>query len=611
MRRSIREVPFQMNIRIILFMIFLCMVIIVSRLWNLQITHGEEYREISKNNQVRKIILTAPRGNIYDRNGVVLADTRPSYDLTVFLEDVDDVEPLAEALAPIIQIDKEDIKSRLQKAMTDRMRLPYIPYTLKKDLDLSEIIRIEEINFELPGVSISPVPIRHYTHDGLTAHVVGYIGKISRSEYETLGEKGYLQWDTIGKTGAEKSFEEYLKGVHGGKQVQIDNRNLLVSVLGKKDPVQGNDVYLTIDVEIQKKIIEAFGEYKGVCILMNARTGEILSYVSRPGFDPNVFATGDASISQLFVDENHPLVDRVISGEYAPGSTFKPVVALAALKNRIIDDKTSVLCTGVFTFGGIRFKCWKRYGHGEVNLNTSLEQSCNVFYYNIGKEIGWEPIYETGRLFGFGSPTGFIFEGEKSGILPSEDWKKAKLGEPWYKGESINYSIGQGYLLVTPLQMAVYAAALGNRGTILRPFVEKRIVGNDGVLIDQGKAEYRKNLNLNEQSLEWVRHGLYCVVNSKKGTGRRASLLKELNIEVSGKTGTAQAAEGGERINHSWFMSYAPSGNPVVACIVLVERKDSGAQYAAPIAHVALKAYFEKYPLPQEAPSQEEKEENS
>lgn len=576
---------------------FLSFLVIVVRLWNLQVTHGETYKEISTNNRVRKIILAAPRGNIYDRQGKVLADTRPSYDLTVFLEDIEDTEPLAKSLAPLIYMEEEKIKSRLDKAISNRARLPYIPYTLKKDLSLSEIVKIEEENFDLPGVTISAIPIRNYTYGGMTSHLLGYIGKVNKREYEELKEKGYQKWDIVGKLGVEKALETELRGIHGGKQVQIDNRNLLDTVLGKKDPLQGNDVYLTIDIDLQKKIVESFGEYKGACVLINTRTGEVLSYISRPGFDSNLFATGDSAIGKLFIDERHPLVDRVISGEYAPGSTFKPIVALGALKEKVIDEKTSVLCTGVFSFGGMRFKCWKKYGHGEVNLNVSLEQSCNVFYYNAGKEMGWKPIFEVGKLFGFGKKTGIILEGEKNGILPSESWKRRRLGEPWYKGESINYSIGQGYLLVTPLQIAVYAAALANRGTILEPVIEKMVVGDDGTPIHKGEPRIRGKMELNKDLIALIRKGMFSVVNSKRGTGRRAR-LKEQDIKVAGKTGTAQASEKGMRINHSWFMSFAPYDDPIVACIVLVENTDSGAKFAAPIAHVALKAYFEKYPYP-------------
>ena len=597
MRRSSQYVPFHLHIRVIMVAVFLAFVVILFRLWNLQITHGMMYRELSTNNRVRRVILAAPRGKIFDRNGVVLADTRPSYDLTIFLEDLEDMKGLSKRLAPIIDRTEEEVLKKLQRAVSDRGRLPYIPYTLKKDLSLKEVIQIEEINFDLPGVSIATVPIRHYPYADLTAHLIGYIGKINKKEYSEQKDKGYFRWDIIGKSGVEKTKEKYLRGAHGGKQVQINNRNLLDKILGKKDPVKGHDLYLTIDIDIQKKVGEAFDDYRGACMMMDVRTGEVLTYISRPSFDPNYFSTGDPAISRLFVDKTYPLIDRIINGEYAPGSTFKPIVALAGLREKVVDSSTSVLCTGVFRFGGIRFKCWKKYGHGEVNLDVSLEQSCNVYYYNIGKEIGWKPIFEMGKLFGFGKKTGIELTGEKKGILPSESWKRKKIGEPWYKGESINYSIGQGYLLITPAQLGVYAAALANRGILLTPVIEKKVIDNNGSVMFEASSAPGKKIDINLEDLALVRHGMYSVVHGKKGTGRRAK-LKELGILMAGKTGTAQASEDGMRINHSWFISFAPYDDPVVACIVLVEHTDSGAKFASPIAHAALKAYFEKNPVP-------------
>ncbi|MCK5707413.1 MAG: penicillin-binding protein 2 [Candidatus Aureabacteria bacterium] len=596
MRRVSRHVSYQFNLKVIQTAIFLMFLVLVLRIWNLQIIHGEEYRELSKNNRVRKIVLPAPRGNIYDRNGKLLADTRPSYNLTVFLEDIKDIEKLSKSLAPLVDMESKKISSLLEKATSDKRRLPYLPFALKKDLSLEEIIKVEEVGFDLPGVSIAPVPIRNYLYKDITAHLIGYIGRVNKKQYNDLKDSGYFRWDEIGKIGAEQAFEKYLRGTHGGKQVQINNRNLLDKVLGEKDPLQGMDLYLTIDIDIQKKITEAFEDHRGACVLMNAKTGEILSYVSRPSYDPNWFSTGSRKIGTLFIDEAYPLVDRIISGEYAPGSTFKPVVALAALKEEIINKQTSILCNGVFRFGGMRFKCWKKYGHGEVNLNTSLEQSCNVFYYNIGKEIGWKPIHDTGKNLGFGKLTGIILKGEKRGILPSEGWKRKRIGEPWYKGETINYSIGQGYLLVTPLQLALYTTALANREKLFKPIIEKEILDGDGSVVHKKDPEIMSNINIDIDDLGLVRQGLYSVVSGKRGTGRRVSLKKEFEIEVAGKTGTAQASEKGKKINHSLFICFAPYDDPIVACAVLVEYTDSGAKYASPIARVALKSYFEKYP---------------
>jgi len=571
-------------------LIFLCIFLLLGwELWVLQIDQGAYHKDLALKNCIRTVLLPAPRGRILDRTGEVLADSRPRFDLVVTQEDVDSIGSVAKILSLILDISKKDI---VKKILDRTSHLPYEPSILVTDLPLEKVMRVSENLYRLSGIALRTVPVRHYTEGALACHLLGYTGKIPKNQMDMYIAKNYNPNDQIGRTGVEKSFEAILRGTSGGQQIQVNSRGHLDQILGEEPAIPGSDIYLTLDKKIQDVLEKAYGDYFGAAVVLEVASGDVLALMSRPGFDPNDFvANNNKKISSYFQDLNFPLLNKAISSEFAPGSIFKPIVVLAGLKSGNITDKTSVRCIGKFTLGKTTFKCWKEWGHEEVDIWKSLEQSCNVFYYILGKEMGYAPIAEMSKAFHLGLPTGIPLSSEKSGLVPTPEWKKKHFKNPdmqrWQLGDTINFSIGQGLLLVTPIQMACVTAAIASRGTFPKPNLLLDTENYKAPLLE--KKQIFSQIPLTSKDIEWVRLGMFNVVNARYGTGRLASLK---GISAAGKTGTAQVRNKKGEFKNTWFICFAPFEAPKIAMAILVEKGTSGGECAAPIAKKIMASYF-------------------
>jgi len=576
------------------------------RIWYLQILKGDSFEELAKNNRMRMVSLAPFRGELKDRNEETLVGVRPSFNLYITPEDVENISETLDFLAETITFDRKLLNKAIKHTRSFKNIL------IKADVSREDVAFVEENKMRLPGIQIQAEPLRSYKYGNMAAHVFGYLGEISKNRL--LEEEGdfYRSGDLVGKDGIEKIFESTLKGQKGLKEVEVDVSGRELAVLRRLPPVGGNVVTLTLDSILQQTAEKALsgvpGEpFSGALVLMKVKTGEILAAVSKPSFDPNLFAGGISRRNWrgLLFDEMHPLQNRVVQGQYPPGSIHKIVVALAGLEEGIVDEKTTFYCPGYYNLGRGKYRCWKRGGHGKVDIHKALKESCDVYFYNLGNKLGVDTIARYANQFGLGRLTGIPLFGEKPGLAPTEKWKLKSKGENWYPGETISASIGQGFNLVTPIQQAVLLAGVANNGTIVKPFLVKKIESLKGQLIQEFSPEIKIKGNISEKSLEIVRDGLRAVVNEDGGTGRRSRLP---DIIVSGKTGTAQVVrmKSGDVPeeedtpflfrDHAWFAAFAPYDDPEIAISVLVEHGGHGGSAAAPIARKVLKKYFELYP---------------
>jgi len=579
--------------RIILFYlgIFFTFAIIGKQLWILQIESGEYYKELADNNRFKVQIIPPPRGLVYDKNEDLLIDNRPRYDMIATLEEIINPEKEAEILSEILNIPYKIILKKL--TVRDKSLPRYAPSIVATDLSEICLTKAYENLYKLSGIDIEIKPVRSYIYDKLASHILGYTGRISKKELKQLKDTNYNRNDEIGKKGVEHAFESFIRGIPGGRQVQVNSFGQLDAIFGEKKPIKGNDIYLTIDLKIQKTVEKAIEGKKGAIIVMNPNTGAILAMTSQPSFNPNDFSTGSSSkIRKYLIDKSFPLLNKAISSQFAPGSIFKPIVALAGLKKKIITHETSVFCNGKFKLGNSIFKCWRKWGHGETDLIKSLEQSCNVFYYSMGKEMGWEAIYNMCKKFKFGEKTGIKLNGEKSGLVPSESWKKKRFknraDQKWHLGDTINFSIGQGALLTTPIQLVCMVSAIATKGLLPSPYYVEKILNKNKEIIYTPEKNIT-NLNIPLEDIKKVRHGMFNVVNARYGTGRKARVK---GIKSAGKTGTAQIKSKGVDRKNTWFICFSPFDNPEIAMVILIEDGESGGSSAAPIAKQIIASYF-------------------
>ncbi len=573
------------------------------RLWYLQIISHEDYQERSVRNRTRVLPLEAPRGPVYDRNGTLLVDNRPSFRISVMRQDVEDKQALLQRLAELLEIDLEILEERWKEGR----RFPiYRPVPLATDVSWDLMERVQEHSVELPGVLTEVRPVRDYLEKGSAAHLVGYLGEITEDELRSGNFSGYQAGDFVGKIALEKTFEPYLKGEKGRRLVEVDVKGKLLRQLQMESARPGNKLYLTLDRELQQAADIAFGDQSGAAIALDIATGDVLAMVSRPTFDPSQFARGIASDEWLALlkDKRHPLQNKVIAGQYPPGSTFKMVVALAAMREGIAGSTRSVYCGGDFELGGSRFRCWKKAGHGQTDLKKALRESCDVWFYQVGLELGIDKLSLAAREFGLGAPVGYPLPGEKAGVIPSREWKRARYNQPWYAGETVIASIGQGFVLSTPLQLAVMTAALANGGKVLKPQLIERIEDWQGNLLLQPETEIVRQIEYSDAAWKAINRGLVAVVNEPRGTGQIARLEQ---VEVAGKTGTSQVVrrksdeeeeldEGGDvpyRFRpHALFVAYAPADQPQIAVAVIVEHGQHGGSAAGPVAKSIIEQYF-------------------
>jgi len=560
------------RINIISAAIFASSLLLLTALFYFQIIGYGYYRSLSLKNTVRTIPLEASRGAIYDRKGIVLAKDDISFNLVLIPQEISDLGNTLNMLSVVTGRKREDLEAIYRK----NYRLPFVPADIISNIPPEKAFKMEERLVDIPGAFIWSVPKRLYPNGRVGSHVIGYIGKIADSELKRLKDYGYSMRDLVGKNGVEQQYDAYLKGDDGGIQIEVDSRSREVSRIGFKEPRKGKDLTLTIDLGLQRFVDMLFKGKKGACIVMESQTGRVRALVSSPEFDPNIFVTGkDADRLKILRDTGHPLLNRAVTGTYPPGSTFKTVVAYAGIATGTVKETTSFLCTGVFKLGNTSFRCWKESGHGYQDIVQALTHSCNVFFYSLGKALGAEQIYRYALSFGLGSLTDIDLPQEVKGIAPGPMWKRFALKAPWYEGDTINYSIGQGYLEVTPIQMLRVITIVANNGFCPQPYVVEDI---EGVKISH-RREYSPRLR--PEFFKMVRAGLFDAVNGPTGTGQNA---KVNGLDISGKTGTAQA--GPSRESHAWFIGFLPANEPLISLVVFIEHGGKGGEDAASIARL-------------------------
>ena len=600
------------KIRVFAILVIFVFICLSMRIWYLQILKWQYLTGLSENNRVRMVSLPAYRGTIKDRNGETLVSIRPSFNLYITPEDAGDSGSSLDLLAKKIKFKRGKLKKSIgrEKSFKDIL--------IKADISREEVAFIEENNMRLPGIKIKAEPLRNYVYKDLMSHTLGYLGEISKSKLKNTNNLFYSQGDFVGKNGLENIFESTLRGKKGHKEVEVDVSGRELKTIRRLPSESGNNLILTLDVKVQAELEKAMTStpekiVNGSAVVIKVQTGEILAIASKPTFDPNEFAEGITSGSwrKLINDEMHPLQNRSIHSQYPPGSTYKIAVAYAALEEGVIDPETTIYCPGHFKLGRGRYRCWKKSGHGAVNLHDALVQSCDVYFYTLGHRMGIDTLARYAKKFGFGTPAGIGLSREKSGLVPSTQWKLKNRKKAWLLGETISASIGQGYNLVTPLQQANMMAAVANGGMLLKPYIVKRIEEPGGTTIKEFFPEIRGQIAGSSENLEVIRKALRDVVNGVRGTGKRSRLK---NIIVSGKTGTVQVVrmKSNEELekedevpykyrDHAWFVAFAPYEKPEIAVAVLVEHGGHGGTTAAPIAKKVFKKYFQLYPLDPDA----------
>ena len=600
------------KIRIFAILVVVSFLCLWMRIWYLQILKWQYLTGLSENNRVRMVTLPANRGMIKDRNGETLVSIRPAFNLYLTPEDARDLDSSLDKLSQRISFDREKLKKKMAQTKSFQEVL------IKGDIPREEVAFVEENNMSLPGIRIRAEPLRNYVFNNLASHTLGYLGEISKASLERLKDPAYRQGDFVGKNGLENIYESLLRGKKGYKEVEVDVSGRELKTLRKLSPESGNNLILTLDVKIQEELEKLMTEtaeqnMNGSVVVMKVQTGEIIAITSKPSFDPNKFAAGISTRNwrDLLTDEWHPLQNRSIHGQYPPGSTYKIVTAIAGLGEGVIKPDTSIFCPGHFKLGRGRYRCWKKSGHGFMNLHDALVQSCDVYFYTIGHRLGIDTIAKYAKRFGLGRSTRLGLSREKKGLVPTTQWKLLNKKEPWQLGETISASIGQGFNLVTPIQQVIMMAAVANRGILLKPYLVKRIEGPEGQLRQEFFPEIIGQIGVDPDHLEQVRMALRDVVNGARGTGKKSRLK---NIIVSGKTGTAQVVrmksdeelEKGEAIpvkyrDHAWFVAFAPYEKPVLAVAIIIEHGGHGGATAGPIAGKIFKKYFKLYPPPSSA----------
>ena len=585
--------------------------LLAGRMYQLQVVESDRYTTLAEENRINLRLLPPPRGRILDRYGRPLAINQENYRVSLVAEQVQDVDAILDALSRIISLGDHERQRILREV---RRRRGFVPVTVRENLQWEDVSRIEVNAPDLPGLSIEVGQSRQYPFAHDFSHVLGYVAAVS--EKEVTGDPLLeLPGFKIGKNGVERVFDRNLRGKAGNSQVEVNAVGRVIRELSRQEGQPGDDLRLTIDRDLQKLAADRLKKEKSAAaVVMDIHNGDVLVLSSVPGFDPNEFVTGLSSRSwrRLVNDPHTPLINKAISGLYAPGSTFKMVVALAALEANIVRPDHRVFCRGFTQLGNARFHCWKKHGHGWQDIYDAHKNSCDVYFYDIAKRIGVDRIAAMARKLGLGEKTGVDLPSEKGGVIPTRAWKKALIGTPWQQGETLISGIGQGFILTTPLQLAVMTARLANGGKAVTPRLVRpeRIDGKD----DTPKF---KKLAISRASLDVIRDGMNQVTNEHGGTAYRAR-ISEKGMEMSGKTGTAQVrriskAERETRVlknherpwrerDHALFVGYAPSDDPRYAVAVVVEHGGGGSKVAAPIARDLLLATQKRDPSNRETP---------
>lgn len=579
-------------------------VTLVLRLAWLQIQSHEHYVTLSEGNRVRLEPVPPTRGLIYDRNGVLLAENLPNYQLEIVPEQVEDLDRLLDELAGIVAIRPAD-RERFDRLLKTQRRFQPIP--LRYNLSDREVARLALNRYRFPGVDIRARLTRNYPFGDTLAHALGYVGAINEEELRQLDPATYAGTTHVGKTGIELRYESLLHGTPGYRQVEVNAQGRPVRVLDVEPPVPGSDLYLNIDIRLQRIAEQALGDFKGAVVAMDPRNGEVLALVSRPAFNPNLFVEGisQADYAALRNDPRQPMFNRFLNGHYPPGSTIKPMLALGAMQQGIDFINQTAFCTGEFMLEGHPrpFRCWKREGHGRIDVHDAIAQSCDVFFYELAVKMGIDGIHDFLARFGLGKPTGIDLVGEFSGLLPSREWKRRARNEIWYPGETVITGIGQGFMLTTPLQLAQATAVLAMRGKTYRPQILQAHRNHQTGTPEFATTEAFPRVEL-RSSRYWQRisNAMHDVVQGEHGTARGSGW--DAKYDFAGKTGTAQVftLEKGEEYefeelavqlrDHGLFIAFAPLDDPRIAVSVVVENGGGGSAVAAPVARRVLDAWL-------------------
>ena len=601
------KVVFKSRVIISAIIMLLITLILIVRLFNLQVTKHDYYLEEALGNQMQNLPITPIRGDILDRNGKILATNEFSYILTITPEKVTNLNETLIGLEIRDLITYGDIK-KFNKKLSRFKKFHNIP--LKFNLSESSVASFLVEN-QLPGVEVEPYFHRVYPYGESSAHLIGYVSSMSKADKGIYDKKNYNGTNFVGKTGIEKQYEKLLHGQSGIKQIERNVAGRIVDTKIITPSIAGQDIYLNIDIDLQLKAESLLGDSRGVIALINVKDGSILSLVSTPSYNPNWFVNGISveRYNELSSNEDLPLFDRSIKGLYPPGSTIKPMVALAGLELNNITIKDSTFCPGYYKLNNYsrKFNDWKRTGHGKVDVIEAIAQSCDVFFYDLAFNMGIDQIHDSLSYFQFGKKTGIDLPGELGGILPSREWKKINKDEPWYRGETLITGIGQGFMTTSPLQLALATAAIANKGQLLMPQVMMHSQSKNGDLFEEQNLKSNqipiKDINNWELIIEAMKQTVY----GKFGTAKR--LNNKLKYSLAGKTGTAQVfgldpeeeyiAENIEEKlrDHALFTGFAPIEDPQVAIAIIVENAGSGSSKAAPLARELLDEYFIKNPV--------------
>ncbi len=597
---------FSIRVLVSLLILFLLVLLIGTRLFGLQVQGYAHFTTLSENNRLRIEPIPPTRGLIYDRNGQLLAENRPSYQLEVTVEQAGDLPLLLKRLAPLVDLSPAEIE-RFQAAV--RQRRPFQPVLLKAGLDDETVARIAVARSELPGVEIEARPVRHYPLGAEFAHAVGYVGRINEQDLLRLDRRNYAGSSHTGKTGVERFYEDVLHGIAGYRQVEVNAQGRVIRELAITPPVPGQDLILSIDVALQQAAREALAGRDGAVVAMDPATGEVLALVSLPGFDPNPFVNGIShrDFSALQSDPHNPLFNRALSGQYPPGSTLKPIVALAALEEEITTAERRMFATGYFQLPGHerQYRDWRRSGHGWVDMNRAIAVSSDVYFYDVGHKLGIDRMTPMFDAFGLGRRVGIDATGERPGILPSREWKRSVQNLPWFPGETLITAIGQGYTLNTPLQLADITSTLANRGQRVQPRLLRAVRENNVAEPVPQSVQYLAPVVASAAHWEVIHEALIEAVHARHGTAWGSIGSTAPPYRIAGKTGTSQVfglakdqeydeSELDRRLwDHALFIGYAPAEAPQIAVAVLVEHGGSGGRVAAPIARQVMDAYLE------------------
>ncbi|MCN4143727.1 MAG: penicillin-binding protein 2 [Thiohalomonas sp.] len=582
--------------------------VLLSRLFFLQINSHEHFTTLSQNNRVSVQAIPPTRGLIYDRNGIILAENLPSYTLQIIPEQAADIDTLLEKLSLLVNLRDIDIK-KFKKEVRRKRRFEGIPLRFRLT---DEEVAIVSVNLHrLPGVEIKAQLSRFYPYGKETAHVVGYVGRINEKELKRLSVTNYSGTNHTGKLGVEKSYEALLHGQVGYQKVETNVRGRVLRVLERSNPVPGNDLYLNLDINLQKVAIEAFENKRGALVAINPENGQLLAMVSMPDYNANLFVNGidSKSYKALNTSWERPLFNRTVLGSYPPGSTVKPFFALAGLELNVIQLDHEIFCPGFYRLKGKahKYRDWKKWGHGKTDITKSIVQSCDVFYYDLAFQMGIDKMHKFMTYFGFGKKSGIDILGERSGLMPSKEWKKRVRNQVWFPGETVIAGIGQGYVLVTPIQLALATATLANGGQHFQPQLVSSIQRKDDLFPRRVSPQVVHNVPiLRKENWQEVHHAMTEVIHAARGTARRLN-KPDLRYKIAGKTGTAQVFtvaqdatykedELEERLkDHALFMSFAPAQNPKIAIAVVLENGGHGASVAAPIAGKVIEAYLSQF----------------